>query len=255
MTEPRRLLSDPRAGLESTLLRAGAEEEPSSRALERTLAAVGAGAATLGVSAGAASAPAVVGAATATSLGAAGAVKLLAIGAVLGLASGGALYGVTKVVERAEKPASALAPVATPAIASVPAASAPPVVVEVPPPVVEPPAEPPAVKAPPSRSTAPSAPSIGSPLAAEVALVDRAHASLRRGDAPGALRILTPYESAFESPRLLPEVFALRMEASESAGDRQAARLWASRLVSRYPRSAQAARARTLLDGPTGIGL
>jgi Tfp pilus assembly protein PilF len=45
-------------------------------------------------------------------------------------------------------------------------------------------------------------------------------------------------------------VFALRMEASESAGDGQAARRWASRLVSRYPGSAQAARARALLEGP-----
>jgi hypothetical protein len=250
MTEPRRLLSDPRGGLESELLRAGAEEEPSSRAVERTVAAVGAGVAALSVSAAAASAPAVVGAATATSLGAAGVVKLLAVGAVVGLASGGALYGVNKVVERAEKPAPALAPVAKPAATSAPVAAAPPVVAEVPPP----PVEPPLAKAPAPRPVAPSAPSMGSPLAAEVALVDRAHASLRRGDARGALRILAPYESAFESPRLLPEVFALRMEASESAGDEQAARLWASRLVSRYPRSAQAARARALLEGPRETG-
>jgi hypothetical protein len=245
MTEPRRLLSDPRGGLESVLLRAGAEEEPSSRAVERTVAAVGAGVATLGVTGAAASAPVVAGAATATSLGAAGTMKLLAIGAVVGLASGGALYGVNQVVERAEKPAPVLAPVRT-AKAPEPAPSTPPVVTNAPSPLVEPPA----TKASAPRSAPPSAPSVGSPLAAEVALVDRAHASLRRGNAVGALRILAPYEASFESPRLLPEVFALRMEASELAGDGQAARRWASRLVSRYPRSAQAARARTLLEGP-----
>jgi hypothetical protein len=244
MTEPRRLLSDPRGGLESVLLRAGAEEEPSSRALERTVAAVGAGAATLGVTAAAASAPAVVGAATATSLGAAGAVKLLAIGAVVGVASGGALFGVTKVVERSEgKPVPVVA--ASAAVAPREAAYPMPVIVQ----DSIPSAEVPAVEPPAPRPVAARAPSVGSPLAAEVALVDRAHASLRRGDAGGALGILASYESAFESPRLLPEVFALRMEASESAGDRQAARRWASRLVSRYPRSAQAARARALLEG------
>jgi hypothetical protein len=246
MTEPRRLLSDPAGGLESVLLRAGAEEEPSSRALERTVAAVGAGAATLGVTAAAASAPAVVGAATATSLGAAGAVKLLAIGAVVGVASGGALFGVTKVVERSER--KPVPVVATSAAATAPGKPAGP------PPVMVgeslPPAELPAVEPPKPRPVAARASSVGSPLAAEVALVDRAHASLRRGDAGGALGILASYESAFESPRLLPEVFALRMEASESAGDGQAARRWASRLVSRYPGSAQAARARALLEGP-----
>jgi hypothetical protein len=247
MTEPRRLLSDPRGGLESDLLRAGAEEEPSTRAVERTVAAVGAGAATLGVVSVAASAPVVAGAAAATSLGVAGAVKLLAIGAVAGLASGGALLGVTKVVEhRSEKPA----PVAVQAVsAAVPVVTAPPpaprAVPEAVPTAAFPVEEPPA-----PRPVATSAPSTGTPLAAEVALVDRAHGLLRGGDARGALGVLARYESAFATPRLLPEVFALRMEASEAAGDGNAARSWASRLVSRYPKSAQAAKARTLLEGP-----
>jgi hypothetical protein len=246
MTEPRRLLSDPRGGLESVLLRAGADEEPSPRAVERTVAAVGAGVATLGIVTAAASAPAVVGAATATSLGAAGVVKLLAIGAVAGLASGGALLGVTKVVERsATQPVPVVAP-AVIASAPVELAPPPPVVATEPPP----PPEPPSVEAPAPRPLAASTPSVGTPLAAEVALVDRAHGVLRGGDARGALGILAAYESTFESPRLLPEVFALRMEASERAGDDVAARRWAGRLVSRYPRSAQAARARTLLAGP-----
>jgi hypothetical protein len=228
------------------LLRAGADEAPSSRAVERTVAALGAGAATLGVVTAASSAPAIVGAATATSLGVAGTVKLLAIGAVAGLASGGALLGVTKAVEQsASKPVAAVVPAVSVA-APVEAVPLPPALVPEAPPAVEPPA----VEAPAPRPAATSAPSVGSPLAAEVALVDRAHGVLRSGNARGALAILAAYESSFESPRLLPEVFALRMEASERAGDEVGARKWASRLVSRYPRSAQAARARTLLEGP-----
>jgi hypothetical protein len=248
MTEPRRLMSDPRGGLESTLLRAGADEEPSLRAVERTVAAVGVGAATLGVATAAASAPAVVGTAAATSLGAAGVAKLLAIGAVAGLASGGALFGVTRIVQQG---VTRPVPVVAPAV-SVTAPAEP-----VPPPPAVVPQAPPSAEAPAVEPSAPrpvvtSTPSVGSPLAAEVALVDRAHGVLRSGDARGALGILAAYESSFESPRLLPEVFALRMEASERAGDDSGARRWASRLVSRYPRSAQAARAHTLLEGPAG---
>jgi hypothetical protein len=246
MTEPRRLLSDPEGGLASELLRAGVEEEPSPHAVERTVAGLGAGAATLGIVNTAASAPAVVGAAATTTLGAAGAMKLLAIGAAVGVASGGALFGVARVVERAERPPTFQAPHVSAPLPPNPVVSAPPVVAEVPPSL----ADPAVTEVPAARPKAPSAHSGSSPLAAEVALVDRAHASLRRGDARGALGLLASYEAAFESPRLLPEVFALRMEASESAGDDQAARRWASRLVSRYPRSAQAARARALLAGP-----
>jgi hypothetical protein len=249
MTEPRRLLSDPRGGLESELLRAGLDEEPSPRAVERTVAAVGAGAATLGVAGIAASAPLVVGTtAAATSLGVTGTVKLLAIGAAVGLASGGALLGVTKVVEhRAPQPVPAVAPARSAPVALPPAPALPQVAVVVPPAPVAAPTE----EVPAPRAAVTSAPSTGTPLTAEVALVDRAHALLRGGDARGALGVLARYESAFAAPRLLPEVFALRMEASESAGDGGAARLWASRLVTRYPRSAQAAKARALLgDAP-----
>jgi hypothetical protein len=247
MTEPRRLLSDPRGGLESVLLRAGAEEVPSPRALERTVAAVGAGAATLGVVTAAASAPVGAGAAAVTSLGAAGAVKLLAIGAVAGLASGGALLGVARVVEqRTAEPVPVVAPAVSGVAPLEPAPAPPPVVAKEEPPPAVPAAEPPAPR-PVTTSTA----TAGAPLAAEVALVDRAHGALRGGDARGAVAILAAYESAFASPRLLPEVFALRMQASERAGDGRAARLWAGRLVSRYPRSAQAARARALLEGPS----
>jgi hypothetical protein len=247
MTDPRRLLSDPRGGLESELLRAGVEEEPSARAVERTVVAVGAGVATLGVVGVAASAPVVAGAAAATSLGVVGTVKLLAIGAVAGLASGGALLGVAKVVEqRASTPVPVVAPAVSVAVPVAPAPPPPPAVAPAPLPTAEMPAEEP----PASRPAPASAPSVGTPLAAEVALVDRAHGLLRGGDARGALGVLATYESAFATPRLLPEVFALRMEASEAAGDESAARSWASRLVSRYPKSAQAARARSLLEGP-----
>lgn len=248
MTEPRRLLSDPEGGLSSMLLRAGVDEEPSPRVVERTVIAVSAGTATLGVAGVAASAPAAAGATAATSLGAAGVAKLLAIGAVAGVASGGALVGVTRAVEhRVAAPVPVVAPAVTltspvgPSIAPPPGAAS----------GAAPSASLSVIAAPPAPRAAPaSAASDGAPLAAEVELVGRAHGALRGGDARGALAILAPYESTFALPRLLPEVFALRMEASESAGDASAARLWAGRLVSRYPRSAQAAKARAVLEGP-----
>jgi hypothetical protein len=107
-------------------------------------------------------------------------------------------------------------------------------------------APPPPRQAPPSASFPPVAER--APLAPEVALVDRAHAALRRGDAPAALAELASYEQDFSEPRLLPEVLALRMEASDRLGDATAARFWAGRLLGRFPRSAQAARARALLE-------
>jgi hypothetical protein len=116
-----------------------------------------------------------------------------------------------------------------------------------PPPATEDaPSPPPPRQAPPSASFPPVAER--APLAPEVALVDRAHAALRRGDAPAALAELASYEQDFSEPRLLPEVLALRMEASDRLGDATAARFWAGRLLGRFPRSAQAARARALLE-------
>jgi len=238
MSDSQRLLNG--GGLAEQLLRAGVEEAPSPRVVQRTLVALGAGAATLG----AAGVGAAAGAQGATAvLGTAGVVKLLAIGAVAGTAVSGASWGVTSVLapERTVERAA----VVERAPARVEHAPSPTPVVIAP---VLPAPEPAASVAAPAAPRATATPESPTPLAAEVALVDRAHAALRRGDATNALAALVSYERVFDSPRLLPEVFALRMDASARLGDDAAARLWAERLLSHFPRSAQAPRARVLLE-------
>ncbi len=260
MNDPERLLHGPAASLATALLRAGADEVPARTAMEKTLLAVGAGAATLAAagtvgaataasaaSAGAAAAGAAGATAATSTLGLAATVKLLAVGAVAGVAVSGAAWGVSHGLSPARDeapPASHAAPIFAPSAPAAPMraqATAPSAAPEAPTPT-EPEASDPSAKAFPLDETPPPP-----PLAAEVALVDRAHQSLARGDANGALAALAPYEQRFEEPRLLPEVLALRMEAADKLGDTTAARLWAGRLLGRFPRTAQSARAKALL--------
>jgi hypothetical protein len=238
-------MMDDRHGLGARLLRAGAEERPASKVVERTVLALGAGTATLG-------AASLVGAATSApsaALGAGAVLKLLGIGAAFGVAASGATWGVTTAFERESAPARPH-PRAT---ATVKALVAPPVLPSAVPPPPAPPASVPQVTqvadAPAPRSSAAfDVKDEGAPLAREVGMVDRAHAALKRGDARAVLAELAPYEQTFETPRLLPEVFALRMEASQESGDDAAARLWAERLLSRFPKSAHAVRAKAILE-------
>ncbi len=244
MSDPRRMM-DERGGLGARLLRAGAEERPASKVVERTVLALAAGTATLG-------AASLVGAATsapAAALGAGAVLKLLGIGAAVGVAASGATWGVTTAFERESAPArprsSAIATVRAPA---------PPLVL---PSALPPPPAPSASvphlteisDAPAPRSTASfDVKDESAPLAREVAMVDRAHAALKRGDAALVLAELASYEQTFDTPRLMPEVFALRMEANQTSGDDAAARLWAERLLSRFPKSAHAVRAKAILE-------
>lgn len=233
-------------GLADKLFRAGIDEAPSPRVVQRTLVALGAGAATLG--AAGIGAAAGLGAATgaegaATVLGTAGLVKFLAIGVVSGVAVSSASWSVTTALEQSRDVERA--PVVQPVNPRVERAAPATPAVGVPIPLAP---EPLASVAEPVAPRAPAGPEDASPLAAEVALVDRAHAALRRGDAGGALAALESYERTFAAPRLLPEVLALRMDASDRLGDLSAARLWAGRLLSQFPKSAQAARARALIE-------
>jgi hypothetical protein len=244
MSDPQRL-SEEQTGLAATLLRAGADEGPSPRVIERTLAAVGVSAATLGAAAVAtasAAAPGAVGGLATT-----GVVKLLAVGAMAGVGVGGVAFGVRTALQSEPVPVERAhsAPVRS-AEERAPLPSEPVASIAPPPATEDAPSPPPPRQAPPSASFPPVAER--APLAPEVALVDRAHAALRRGDAPAALAELASYEQDFSEPRLLPEVLALRMEASDRLGDATAARFWAGRLLGRFPRSAQAARARALLE-------
>jgi hypothetical protein len=84
-------------------------------------------------------------------------------------------------------------------------------------------------------------------LAAEIAFVDGAWQDVQRGKAERALVELAGYEARFPDLRLHPEVLFLRMEAETQLGHTANAVSLARRIVSVYPKSAQATRARSVL--------
>jgi hypothetical protein len=82
---------------------------------------------------------------------------------------------------------------------------------------------------------------------AEVAFVDRQWRSLQSGNDAGALAVLRTYEAQFPDLRLHPEVLFLRMQAENQLGNTESAAAHARQIISTYPNSAQAARARAIL--------
>ena len=233
-----------------TLLSAGRDEWPSDEALARTLTAVGAGAAAVAVTgaavagAGFSAGTAAKGSAVLVSFGSV--MKWLGVGALSGVVVAGVAHGVTPapspraVVERS-------APVeAPPARALEPARAREPKAELAPPPADEAPR--PVVSRAAARESDDSAIS-NAPLAAEVALVDRARAALASGSPARALEDLRTYEAAFREPRLEPEVLYLRMESHLVAGDEARAQDVAAESIRRFPRSPHAARARQVLEG------
>ena len=84
-------------------------------------------------------------------------------------------------------------------------------------------------------------------FAPEIAFVDRAWQAVQRGNYDDALAGLVGYELRFPDLRLHPEVLFLRMEAERRLGHDARAASFARQIVSIYPKSAQAARARSIL--------
>ncbi len=258
MNDPERLLHASPEGLSARLLRAGVDEAPTRRSLERTLVAVGAATGVLGA---ASTAGALGAASTAGSVGATGVGKAvttltlvsLAKWAGLGVAGGVAVSLAGQVVERAAPRNVESSPVV---VVSTAPASVPSIERVAPEPKGEKPRAEASVEAEPRLVVPPSAPktsgdeSLGAPLAAEVMFVDRGRALFQRGDAAGALAALAAYERTFTPPRLLPEVLYLRMEASLAAGNRTRANDIARRIVRDYGKGPQAARARAVLSTP-----
>ena len=236
------------SSLGSTLLSAGRDEWPSEEALARTLTAVGAGAAVVAVTGAAAGAglsagTAAKGSAMIVSFGSV--MKWLGVGALSGVVVAGVAHGVTPkpppraVVERA-------APVAAPRAHALEAARAREPKAELTPPLADEARKPVVARAAPRALADPVL--SNAPLAAEVALVDRARASLASGSPARALEDLRDYETAFREPRLEPEVLYLRMEAELAAGNQAGARRVAAESLRRFPRSPHAARARQVLE-------
>jgi hypothetical protein len=249
MTDPERLLDNLPGDLGRTLIEAGVDEQPSDAARRRALVALGIGVPVFGIAGVALGASAAQGAAagSASALASSSMVTGIVIAKWLGAGVvAGALA--TATAHYAQQPAVSerAVPVATVAVVAPPAEPvAPPVPAVVQAPAVEEPEEP-----EPARAVAPeevSVPEDATPLAREVAFVDRARALLEGGSARAAADALSTYEREFEQPKLLPEVWFLRMRAAESAGDTAGARILATRLVDVFPRSPHTARARELL--------
>ncbi len=243
MTDPERI-SRRGAGLAARLLQSSAEEQPHAAGMQRTLAALGVSGAVWGATSAAGAATAASGKGMTALL----LVKWVGVGVVSGVGLAGAAALVSSPVS-APRPAlsasasKALPPLITHTPSVAPRASEPAA------PVVE--AEPPAPAITPRASApAPSVsapPDMGAPLAEEVAFVDRARAALAAGRTEAGLAELSRYEQAFPEARLLPEVLFLQLEAYERQGRSSEARRAAQRLVSGFPRSPHAARARSLL--------
>jgi len=83
----------------------------------------------------------------------------------------------------------------------------------------------------------------------EVRAIDRARSALGSGDYAGTVSALDAYAVAFPARRFEPEALYLRMEALRRAGDAARARTVAAELLSRFPSSPQAARAKRVASG------
>jgi hypothetical protein len=272
MADPTRLVE--KRGLAGSLLRVGAEELPSRDHVRRVALAIGAGAA-LGSSTAAATGAA-AGTAGSVISKAGGPVTFAVLGKWLGI---GTLTGVLTVTSAAQvermraRSVAADAPVPTVEVAAPALAPVAFVAPDVPPPpeveaIPAPPAKPSVSPAPPApgrakvvepapamnEETLPqAAPSrtddgAAAELAPEIAFVDRAWQALQRRDHDRALSELATYELRFPDLRLHPEVLFLRMEAERQLGHTENAVALARQIVSVYPRSAQAARARSILS-------
>jgi hypothetical protein len=285
MSDPPRLLEA--NGLAGSLLRAGAEEMPSRAAVRKAALAIGAGAAIASSSAAASGAGMATGTAGSLFSKASAPFTLAALGKWVGIGTLTGLVTVTSAtqVERLRTHAVvALAPTPRSTISTerspfVPRPSVTPAAIDVPaPPDVEiavaPPSNeplPPVQQVPPrakigervSETPAPDKPANtlppafprlaaaddGSPaFAPEIAFVDRAWQAMQRGSYENALGELVPYEGRFPDLRLHPEVLFLRMEAERQLGHAASAVSLARQIISLYPKSAQAARARSILS-------
>ena len=230
MNEPRRLRDGSSSELTRALLRAGAEEQPSSAAIARAAAA-------------ATAATAVTAGAT-TKVAAASTLAKWTTVVVVGVAATSGAY----VYERARSPAQTAPAISAPSVAS----SAPAQTSAVSPIVAVPNTE-----APPSASAAPSSPKAPAPRPSasnlRVQLDELAHITqlLQSGDANKTLAALDRFDHDFPGHSLGQETMRLRIEALLKKGDRAAARELAKKFLTRYPASPYAARVRSLLRDST----
>lgn len=272
MSEPTRWLDGRAPAGARALLRAGLDETPSQRVLQRTLVAVSATAVT----------STAMGGALGATVHSAGASSLVfaAKCAVVGVASASIMLGAAAGIHRYRAKSAAIQPRTTTAVERRVAANplsvaATPQTKELESPlprdkttpqaqVVALPYQATRVDLPiPRRAIAPistsqpgHAPATASAaptrselvLAEEIAMVDAARLRLRAGDAAGALEHINEYDRRSDFGRFAPEALAIRMEAQMQLGNRLAAAAAAREMVFRYQRAPQVRRATEILD-------
>jgi len=280
MSDPLRLSATHRRSLTAAMLDSARDDDPPASARQRALVAFGAGTGailTAGVAEGGAGVAAGTAGTTAVSGASVAATKLVTWIAVAKWAGGGAVLavctaaavasvpprgqatrvGLPSVVSRVSVPSPEItAPMNAPAIA------APPVVatVDVPSIQVVPEmasrgqqvapsraARQPAPSPEPEPATEPTAHPPDESLLGEVGWLDRASTSIRSGDVENGLQMLDEYKVRFPSAVLAPESQVLRIEALVRKGDRASAARLGEAFLARTPRSALAARVRSLL--------
>jgi len=290
MTDPKRLLDGAGDDVEVALLAAGRDEQPSARAVEKTLLAIGAGS-TVATTTAAATAAAELATAPAATAGAAaaGTAKAVTAGAAVaplaakasvpvlmawtGVAAAGGL-GTLTAIDYLTEPAEP-APMTAPASATGAERAAPPGLGRAAGPrpgaatAGEEPTEQASDEGEASAETEAPQPAhaaggsdrqgnVGGAdalrkrrLADEVAALDGARAALAAGNSAGALAALDDYDRSFDTQMLGPEAQTLRIEALLLAGRRGEARAAAARFLADHPSSTHGRRIRSLLEEPS----
>lgn len=239
MKDPQRLLDDGATELELMLLRAGDAEGPSLAA--RRLAA-----SSLGISAAitttAASGAAAAGAQSLVPAATVFAAKWWVIGALVSVGAGVSYVSLTA-GEVAPRPVASVAPVA---LAPPPTSSSPVASAEGP--ILRPESQ---LSAVPERApvTAPhGGPATPVGIQEQVSLIDRARSAAASGQVGATLAALDEYHRRFPRGVLQQEAAMLRIEAMLARGDKATATRLGKRFLEQYPRSALAARVRSLLE-------
>ncbi|MBN9162050.1 MAG: hypothetical protein J0I07_13900 [Myxococcales bacterium] len=241
MTEPRRLL-DEASGLDRAVLESAADDAPSPARRRRVVAALG-----------------LTSVAVSSSAAAAGGVAswkiAIGIAAVTSLGVGGAIVRAQH--SPADEPRTVPVVVATarpvPSASAMPsAAPIAPIVSAAPMPQVEAPPSPVVVTARPAprrmvRETAEIASDATPSIAREIALIDRARASIAKGAPKSALATLDEYDVTCPAGTLSLEASVLRIEALAAAGHHDSAAARARSFLERHPRSTYDARVRAHL--------
>lgn len=254
MTGPTRLLESPTPAVRA-LLRAGVDERPSHRALQRTALTLGVSASVVGA-AGTASAGATLGAAAPSALVVAG--KWLLVGTLGGLGLAASADALSGAPSRTTPAVPAHAPAAPQATVSA-VSPVPLQITSVVEPVPSAHAE--SKRQAPSAVAVPAAPSasVGTAsgvlpeaqdLSREVAAIDAARSAIAMGDAVKASRFLDDYASRPRTGTLEREAQLLRIDALLLRGDTAAARALARSYAQSYPKDPRLTRFRALLDQP-----